>query len=241
MSASPLERGARQAQREAERASRQLGRLFGQLGDLGHPRGLILTAYRRARQALRAARQDPQLVELVLADLERELREIAGNVLEQAFGIGAAQGEATLAGYGLAAAPGATLAGIGTRQEALTAWMEATRGQLSTVRALARGGEWGLILGDLTRAGALAPWPTLREGRRWLALMTQAAAEGIYQGLPGAVAEEYRRQAIAGLDERTTDCCLRVHGQIVGMREPFTLTGTPRFADRVMRPPFHWN
>jgi len=50
-----------------------------------------------------------------------------------------------------------------------------------------------------------------------------------------------RRQAIAAIDERTTDCCLRVHGQIVGVREPFRLHGTPRFADEMMDPPFHWH
>lgn len=53
--------------------------------------------------------------------------------------------------------------------------------------------------------------------------------------------ERMRRQAIAAIDERTTDCCLRVHGQVVGMDEPFRLTGTPRFADRMMQPPFHWH
>lgn len=49
----------------------------------------------------------------------------------------------------------------------------------------------------------------------------------------------WQRQAIAALDERTTECCLRVHGQIVGLDEPFKLTGTPRFADEMMIPPFH--
>lgn len=51
----------------------------------------------------------------------------------------------------------------------------------------------------------------------------------------------YRKQAIATIDERTTDCCLRVHGQIRDVDEPFRLTGTPRFADEVQDPPFHWN
>lgn len=51
---------------------------------------------------------------------------------------------------------------------------------------------------------------------------------------------KYKRQAIAAIDERTTDCCLRVHGQITGTKQPFKLEGTPRFADEVMSPPFHW-
>lgn len=52
---------------------------------------------------------------------------------------------------------------------------------------------------------------------------------------------EVRKQAIAAIGRTTTDCCLRVHGQIVGVSEPFVLTGTPRFADRMMAPSFHWN
>jgi hypothetical protein len=50
----------------------------------------------------------------------------------------------------------------------------------------------------------------------------------------------YQKQAIAAIDERTTDCCLRVHGQIQPLDEPFQLDGTPRYADEVQDPPFHW-
>ena len=49
-----------------------------------------------------------------------------------------------------------------------------------------------------------------------------------------------QKQATAAIDERTTDCCLRVHGQIRPMGKPFKLTGTPRFRDEIDRPPFHW-
>ena len=53
-------------------------------------------------------------------------------------------------------------------------------------------------------------------------------------------AVEYKKQAIATIDERTTDCCLRVHGQIQPIDKPFKLTGTPRFGNLVQDPPFHW-
>lgn len=51
---------------------------------------------------------------------------------------------------------------------------------------------------------------------------------------------QYKKQAIATIDERTTDCCLRVHGQIQDLDDPFILTGTPRYADEIQDPPFHW-
>lgn len=65
--------------------------------------------------------------------------------------------------------------------------------------------------------------------------------DSIFVQVQERVRPEIKRQAIAAIDERTTDCCLWVHGQIVGMRERFKLRGTPRFADEMMDPPFHWN
>jgi hypothetical protein len=50
----------------------------------------------------------------------------------------------------------------------------------------------------------------------------------------------YKKQVIATIDERTTDCCLKAHGQIQPLDKPFKLTGTPRFSDKVQDPPFHW-
>lgn len=50
----------------------------------------------------------------------------------------------------------------------------------------------------------------------------------------------FKKQAIAAIDDRTTDCCLRVHGQVQPLNSPFVLTGKPRFASRMQGPPFHW-
>lgn len=96
----------------------------------------------------------------------------------------------------------------------------------------------------------------LADGRAsvWLANTNQAASEEITNlwtygvGLFGAYLsifneqqeETYKKQAVATIDDRTTDCCLRVHGQIQPLDEPFQLTGTPRYADEVQDPPFHW-
>ncbi len=46
--------------------------------------------------------------------------------------------------------------------------------------------------------------------------------------------------AVAVIDNRTTDCCQRVHGQVQPLDQPFVLTGEPRFADRMQWPGFHW-
>lgn len=52
---------------------------------------------------------------------------------------------------------------------------------------------------------------------------------------------ELQKQAVASINAQTTQTCLRVHGQIRDIGEPFTLTGDPRFARNMQGSPFHWN
>lgn len=67
-----------------------------------------------------------------------------------------------------------------------------------------------------------------------------ARSEFIKQAAEGI--PELKRQAVAHVGSRTTQTCLHVHGQIVGVDEPFDLGGhEPQFARRMMHTPFHWN
>ncbi len=71
-----------------------------------------------------------------------------------------------------------------------------------------------------------------------------AAENGAKQASIAQVAEsipQIQKQALAAIGKGTTDCCLRVHGQIQPVESPFELIGEPRFADRLMTSPFHWN
>lgn len=88
---------------------------------------------------------------------------------------------------------------------------------------------------------------TWRKGLNRLDLATTAAVFGASAALVGGwmmrsaeLGRKIQKQAFAAIDERTTDCCLRVTGQIQDQDKPFKLTGTPRYADRMMRPPFHY-
>lgn len=73
----------------------------------------------------------------------------------------------------------------------------------------------------------------------WTASVLVAA--GLFRQINQATQTVYKKQAIAAIDHRTTDCCLRVHGQIQPLDKPFELTGTPRYADKMDAPPFHQN
>lgn len=71
----------------------------------------------------------------------------------------------------------------------------------------------------------------------WSTAMTTT---GVYYATGQSQAgQEWHHQVVAAIDENTTDCCLQAHGQIQPLDEPFKLTGTPRFSDEIMKPPFH--
>lgn len=53
------------------------------------------------------------------------------------------------------------------------------------------------------------------------------------------VLSEWGRQAVAVIDERTTPCCLHVHGQWQAFGDDFVLTAEPHYADHMAAPPFH--
>lgn len=214
-----------------------LERLFARiLGSVAHPQGRILSAYRQARRALASGALTLGLAAQVLAELRQVLQEATQAGLRQAAEAGTGQARRELAVYQLpdTVAPASTAF-------AQQAWMAIFVAQTAQIAALVMQGDKKLLLGDDSRVGIFAPAPMLREGSRWLALASQNAyGDTVQSSLQRAGAQdEYMRQLVAAIDERTTDCCLRVHGQAVKMDEPFHLTGTPRYADTLMTPPFH--
>jgi hypothetical protein len=101
-----------------------------------------------------------------------------------------------------------------------------------------------LLANDLA-AGRVSVW---REGANALELQSQRNIGTVALGvaaiyyLAGQARSErqWLKQAVAQIDSSTTDCCLRVHGQVQPLEKPFELRGTPRFADEMMHPRFHW-
>jgi len=226
-----------QAIRIASATDRELSRLFARLGTSRHPRGRILTAYRQARRALAGGeRIDLRIANEVLAELRLSVEEVAVNSLRAAAEAGNEQARRMAALYSL---PGVSPPLV--QDAELTAWMATYDAQAAQVRALAMSGEKIAIIGDDNRVGTLSPSPIVRDGARWLVI---AAIGGLSHGINGAISRsgrqgEFVRQAVAAIDGRTTNCCLKVHGQVVEMEESFRLTGTPRFADKMRDPPFH--
>jgi hypothetical protein len=224
-----------QAIQSAQHTSDLLTTLFARLGTAEHPRGMLLSAYRQARRALRGNVANLALVEEILFDL-RVAVETALRIAYQSAGeVGMEQAKRELSIYGMLA----PLVSIAQESEqALAASLAALDVQIASARVIANTtADQSSLIGDGTRVGLLSPAPVARQARHYTALL---ALSGHRMTIRRANAgNEFMRQAVATIASNTTETCLRVHGQVVTLDGAFRLTGTPRYADRLQAPPFH--
>jgi hypothetical protein len=89
----------------------------------------------------------------------------------------------------------------------------------------------------------------IRKGGNSMTLHTQFAIFSLANGviLDGYLREQSQtnarlsKLAIAVIDDATTETCTKAHRQVKPVGAPFVLSGRPRFAKRIMMPPFHWH
>ena len=241
--ANPLKQSIAQAGRD----SRAMADIFGRLGNTAHPRGGVLTAYRKALRALRGALKPLEepggyifraTTDGILAGLRAEIYVHIDEALQAGANAGYLSAERQLSYYDIPSR--AINIGIISVAPAIDAVMGEVDRQIDAARSMLMvGAALTLILGDRTRQGILRPAPVVRDAARWIAAIRARAFTRTVQESSSAGAGRFQKQAIAALDERTTECCLNVHGQIVDLDKPFHLTGTPRYADYIDAPPFH--
>ncbi|MBN1815379.1 MAG: hypothetical protein JXA14_26340 [Anaerolineae bacterium] len=224
--------------RAAHRTTRGLEVIFDKLGSAAHPRGAVYVAYRNAHRALQDVfgRQGTAMlfeVREVLGCLRRDVRQALVTAAGEAIALGLAQARAEGEAWSLPVreAPVDAASAVDPAMAALDQQIQAA----SAVVAMES--TPGLtVLGDGTRAGLLVPTVVVGIARRYLAASSVATATRSARAGDG-----WGKQAVPAIDERTTDCCLRVAGQVVPFRAKFKLSGTPRFADEMDWSPFHWN
>lgn len=236
----PLE----QAVKSATRANDRIGESFARFGTAEHPRGFVLSAYRNAHRAmLSALKEDNRLVAVldVTAGLRLTLQSSIRAELEDMQAFGQDEAARQLGYYGVEPPPdplGSRTQGRAEREAAMAAIMAGYDAQSALVSALVvSGAEDGQIVGDDSRAGVLVPSVVIAAAVYWAANLTWTSFS---QTAQSQSAYKFKKQAVAGLDERTTDCCLRVHAQVREIDDPFDLYGTPRYADKMDWPAFHY-
>lgn len=227
------------ALKQAEKDNLALGKLFARLGDTAHPNSTLLVAYRNARRAMRdvlrrgagwlGAREVFVQLRLTTRMAAREVLAAANQGGQQSALIQMRQYEIATPYFDLVDS------GVGAVLDVIEAKLDAQERMVRAV--MLSGSDETLILGDEQRAGTLRASDIITTAVFWTAALFWNSWSQTVQVNAGRV--QFQKQAIAALDERTTDCCLRVHGQIVPFDGKFRLTGTPRFADELEWTPFH--
>lgn len=229
----------------ALRTNRELGNLFAQLGTAEHPRGAVLMAYRNARRALRDVLRRNTLARVleaheVMTGLKDSVRMTADTTLAAAIDLGWEQAQVEARVWELEP----LMPYIDTMAMA-DAWIgiieQQERGILATLATASA--DPAPILGDGITNGGMLGYGNLvtREGARWLATAAGLALIGALQPAMEGSGRAWGKQAIAAIDDRTTECCLGVHGQVVPEKKQFHTAGTPAWAAYQDWTPFHWN
>ena len=213
--------------------------LFNKLGSTKHPRGSIMKAYRRARLAFKSQTTTGE-AGLILDQLMSDSTAALFQQLDAAYNMGIKSATRQLKTYGIKATATAG-AGHSVKFQALEAIQGVINAQRKKILAALATNQRQLILGGPSRVGLLGPAPTITEARRWMTAVKHNALVDTVQETAEITGKVFYKQAVALLDDVTTETCQNVNGQIVPLTGLFILTGNPRFADRMESPQFHYN
>lgn len=236
----PTSSSHKQAVAVALSVGNEIDRIVARMGTVEHPRGAVVSAYRMARSSL-GSDQSFANVRDTLGWLRNHVGQIMRDVLMSArdAATGFAQRLLSIFNVPYVSAP------VDPTASYWRAWFAQLEGQLAYTEALMQSpvtADVELVVGDDNRVGLLTPGGIIRDGARLAAFAVNGGIDDvlIMSLLMAGKQGQHKRQAVALIDNRTTDCCLRVNGQVVGQEEDFRLTGYPRYASRMRNPPFHW-
>ena len=238
MPVNPLER----AIKSGVRMNGRIGDLFAKVGTSAHPRGEIMTTYKQSRLALRSAlgeRNKLLATQDVLRRMRADVQRSVSSIFSDAITLGDDEARRQLSIYGQTT--NQTINLTSETQSAFDAVMARFDVQDATIRALVyTDAEEEQIVGNEEEgsAGALAAIAIISAISYWSAYLVWASFDLVISQNSSGI--NFQKQAVAVIDNRTTNCCLLVHGQIQPFGKPFELTGTPRFADKMHWPGFHY-
>jgi hypothetical protein len=217
------------------------------LGTKEHPRGDVLSIYRKYRRRLEDVLKAQRVtmareIREILAEARRELGATAMKALRGAAERGMESAREQVNLYkddGLRFQVAGETPDIRVMRDA---WMMTYEQQASVLDALARNGNATIdtALGGSDRMGIFQPAPVQREGSRILPEVLAAGFTAYVFGRLRQREQPFEKQAIAAIDDRTTGTCLNLHGQTQPVDKKFHVVGTPRFSRRQDWSPFHW-
>lgn len=228
-----------QAVKSATAANEQIGRHFANVGTHEQD-GFVTSAYRLASLEMHHALDagDPRLAGADVMDMLRTtLDSRVASFMRDVTESGVDEARRQLSFYKIKS-PSKSIDLSEQINSARDAVLSRVDAQSATIQAmLLTGAEPEQIIGDADRTGILR-WSDITIALvYWTASLFWQAFDALTSSAPSY--GQFSKQAIAALDNKTTDCCLRVHSQIQPMGKQFILTGNPRFADAMDWPGFH--
>lgn len=221
--------------------SGELDGLFAKIGNSDHPRGVIPTAYRNARRAMRSAlkeRNRAMAAHEIMSELKQTVRAGLKTVLENSFRSGTDHAAVQLGIYGTAPktiVDDLFITQVNSSYSGILSVVDQQASAIQTVISLNM--DTDHITGDEHRVGIMRAGDVIASATFWAsALLWSAFSETVARSTD---TNRAKKLVVAAIDRRTTDCCLRAHGQVQAFNKPFVLTGTPRYADKLDWTPFH--
>ena len=236
----------RVAHRDALRLAKWIAWATGKyLGSQQHPRGQVMNIYRKARRdmsgVLKAKRRTMRgEAQEVLQDTRRKLEIVTNEVVLEAVAHGRESALVQLAAYaddGVQFTPQMLPAIVDDIAQAPL--MEFNK-QATLILGLIASGRNVIneVIGT-DRVGIMQPSPVITAAAD---SMTKSISVAFVNTVGPEPAQDFgwKKQAISAIDDRTTDCCLTVAGQVVDFDDDFHLTASPHFNEYMYWVPFHW-
>lgn len=224
-----------------------IGKSFARIGTRENPEGFVIASYRETNRLISVvldtheSKRSALPVTISLIDgMRSNIRSEMSSEIYQMVSEGQDEAIRQLRYYGEIASPFDEYVLLDEVNAAIAAIDAQMLAQRELVRSLLLSdAETEQIVGSEDRSGILR-YSDIS------ALAVSYAASFVWDGFTGLLdffnqsgGTVYKKQAVAALDERTTDCCLRVHGQIRDFWRPFDLEGVPRYANKMQFPAFH--
>lgn len=226
--------------------------MFLALGGSENPGGSITSVYSVSNIALRNAVSltglEAQLsqVDEIMRTLRQSVASASRASINDSLAFGRRYANTQLDIYNLPKPGNPTEAMLDRRAEMRSAALQDITERVDTQHAQIRalltvGGEEEIILGNEEHKGVLRDSSVIPSVIFYIStlLWNSFDLEILHANQLGKATLTYLKQAISVLDKRTTECCLRVHGQTQRFDTDFLTTGIPAYADRQEGPPFH--
>ncbi len=224
-------------------ANLEIGASFERIGNGGFPNGFVEVAYRDANEQIaKALREGAGLAAIlaILASMRARVLAEARAELYQMIEFGMQEANRQLGFYGEGLIDINPLDLSSEVEEAIAALDASLSAQVALVQALyLTDAENELIVGDDGTGGAVRPADIAALLALFVTSLLWAGFDWVMNAAGVLRGNRYKKIAIAIIDDRTTQTCRRVHGQVRNIDQPFHLTGSPRYADYMDYPAFH--